>query len=372
MEKIGIDARKLSDYGIGTHISNLLINLSKLDKEREYFIFCNQEDAHLVNDLAENFHVTIDNSTKYSLQEHISLSWKIKKLKLNLFHEPHYVLPLFTSTPNYIVTIHDLIHLLFPQYLPNRRAYYYARYMLKKAVTRSTQIIAVSQSTKSDIQRHLFANPDKIKVIYNGVEENFFNTWSSHELKSTKERYQLFQPFILYVGNLKPHKNLTCLIESFRLIKEEVENKLQLIIVGRDVVSYPELKRSAEKLGLRQAVRFLGFIPKNLLPGLYRLAKIFVFPSLYEGFGLPPIEAMACGTPVVAAKTSSLPEILGEAAFLTEVNHPSTLADAITKVLKDDNLRNNLSELGPKQAHKFSWDKTAQEVLTLYRETMQK
>jgi glycosyltransferase involved in cell wall biosynthesis len=372
MEKIGIDARKVSDYGIGTHIRNLLINLSELDKEREYFIFCSQEDAHLLKNLGENFHIIIDNSTKYSLLEHISLSWKIKKLKLELFHEPHYVLPLFTSSPHFIVTIHDLIHLLFPQYLPNQRAYYYARYMLKKAVARSTKIITVSQSTKADIQRLLFANPDKIKVIYNGVEESFFNPCSSHELKSTKERYQLFQPFLLYVGNLKPHKNLICLIESFRLVKEEVENELQLIIVGRDVVSYPELKRSAEKLGLRQSVRFLGFIPKSLLSGLYRLAEIFVFPSLYEGFGLPPVEAMACGTPVVAAKTSSLPEILGDAAFFTEVDHPSILAEAITKVLKDDKLKSSLHKRGPVQAHKFSWKKTAQEVLALYRETMQK
>lgn len=371
MDKIGIDARKIADYGIGTHINNILTNISALDKEREYFIFCSHEDKQKLEGLGENFHIIFDESEKYSLHEHFSLSWKIKKLKLNLFHEPHYVLPMFTSCPT-IVTIHDLVHLIFPQYLPGRWAYYYARFMLKKAVKKSSRIITVSKCTKIDLIELLSANPEKIRIVYNGIEERFFSRWTSKKLKSTQEKYQLYQPFILYIGNLKPHKNLICLIEAFRLIKEEIEDQLQLIIVGRDVVSYPALMRSAEKLGLRQSVRFLGFIPKDFLPGLYRLAELFVFPSRYEGFGLPPLEAMACGTAVVASNTSSLPEVLNDAAYLTEVSHPSQLAEAIVNVLKSDRLRKKLEKSGPKQAKKFSWKKAAQQIIEIYQEAMQK
>jgi glycosyltransferase involved in cell wall biosynthesis len=205
-----------------------------------------------------------------------------------------------------VVTIHDCIHLMFPQYLPNRAAYAYARASMWAAARRSHRILTVSEASKRDIL-HLFnVKPEKIVVVYNAIDEHFSAIPSDEHVARIRERYQLDHKFVLYVGNIKPHKNLVRLIEAFSQLRRTHED-LKLLIIGDEISKLPALRRAVHRNKLHKYVRFLGYLKDDTLTVLYRLASVFVFPSLYEGFGLPPLEAMASGTPVVTSNVSSLP-----------------------------------------------------------------
>jgi len=308
----------------------------------------------------------VDDSPGYSFAEHVSIPMKLRKLGVDLFHSPHYVLPLLCRTPA-VVTIHDCIHLLFPQYLTSP-ARVYARFMLGNAVKRSALVLTVSEASRLDILRFYPAtDPDKIRVVPNAIDPFVLEDPGEEEMERVRERYQVRSRFVLYAGNIKPHKNIERLIAAFGLLKQRGSfDDLKLLIIGDEVNRYTSLRRSVEAAGVRHDVRFFGFVPDQTLAALYRMASVFAFPSLYEGFGLPPLEAMACGTPVVTSRISSLPEVVGDAALLVDPYSIEEIALAVERVLTDDVLCADLKARGRLQAQNFSWERSVKEIHSAY------
>jgi glycosyltransferase involved in cell wall biosynthesis len=361
--KIAIDTRKWRDYGIGTYVRNLVRHLAHLDRDTTYFLFCDRSDESTLRDLAENFVPVVEESGGYSLREHVSIPYKLRRLGADLLHTPHYVLPLLCGRAS-VVTIHDCIHLLFPEYLPNRLAYHYAHFMMGSAVRRSALVFTVSEASRRDILRfYPEADPDRLLVIPNAIDETMLADPGEEEMMRVQERYQIRGRFILYAGNIKPHKNLHRLIAAFGLLKQSPGHEdVKLLIIGDEINKYGSLRRSVEGAGVRQDVRFFGFVPEHTLAALYRMASVFAFPSLYEGFGLPPLEAMACGTPVVTSRISSIPEVVGDAALLVDPLSVEEIAAALTRVLGDETLRSEMIERGAARVRAFSWERSAQAI----------
>jgi len=362
--RIAIDARKWRDFGIGTYVRNVVRRLARLDRETTYFLFCNSNDAPTLRDLAENFVPVVEDAPGYGVREHISLPRKLRSLKADLFHAPHYVLPLLCTTPS-VVTIHDCIHLLFPQYLPNRLAWRYAHFMMGSAIRRSAAVFTVSEASRRDIL-HFFpwADPDKVQVVPNALDFGVLEDPGAEETERVRERYQIRGRFILYAGNIKPHKNLDRLVTAFSLLRRRGGfDDVRLVIVGSaEENKYAALRRTAEVTGVRNEVRFFGFVPDRTLSALYRSASAFAFPSLYEGFGLPPLEAMACGTPVVTSQLSSLPEVVGDAAVFVDPWSASDIAQGLERALTDEPLRAVLREKGRERVKAFSWDRSVSAI----------
>jgi glycosyltransferase involved in cell wall biosynthesis len=238
---------------------------------------------------------------------------------------------------------------MFPQYLPNRAAYAYARASMWAAARRSDRILTVSEASKRDILSLFNVKPEKIVVVYNAIDEHFSTTPSEEHVARIRERYQLDHKFVLYVGNIKPHKNLVRLIEAFSQLRR-THDDLKLLIIGDEISRLPALRRAVHRNKLHKFVRFLGYLKDDTLTVLYRLASVFVFPSLYEGFGLPPLEAMASGTPVVTSNVSSLPEVTGDAAVLVDPYDVDSIGDGMRRILDDPRLAEELRIKGLKRA----------------------
>ena len=365
--RIGIDARKLHDFGIGTYIRNLLRHLARLDRQTEFVVFSRPDDREALGALGENFRAVPETSRNYSVGEQFRIPLALRREGITLFHAPHYVLPPLVSCRS-VVTIHDCIHLMFPQYLPNRLAHRYARTSIALAARRATRVLTVSESSKRDIMRFVDAPAEMIDVIYNAYDERFGVEPREEEVVRVRERYQLHDEFVLYAGNVKPHKNLGRLIDAFQIVRNRGLDHLKLVLIGDDISKYAALRRAVHQHQLHKYVRFLGYLPEETLAVMYRLAGVFVFPSLYEGFGLPPLEAMASGTPVVTSNVSSLPEVAGDAALLVDPYEPAAIADGIYRVLTDEELRRDLRRKGLARARQFSWEQSVRRVREIYGE----
>jgi glycosyltransferase involved in cell wall biosynthesis len=365
--RIAIDVRKLHDFGVGTYVRNLVHWLARLDHESEYVLICRREDCEDIEQLGHNFRPMSDRSGNYSVAEQLSLPLDLTRVRADLFHAPHYVLPVLTPCRS-IVTIHDCIHLMFPQYLPGRLAHTYARACFWIAANRSARVLTVSESSKRDIVRFFSIPEEKIDVIYNAIDDRFSHPSDEEQMTRVRERYQLHDRFLLYSGNVKPHKNLERLIDAFARLRRLGCGDIKLLITGSEISRYATLRRAVHRYNLHKHVRFLGFLRPETLAILYRLADGFVFPSLYEGFGLPPLEAMASGTPVLTSNVSSLPEVVDDAALLVDPYDPEAIADGMRQILSDDALRERLICRGRDRAAAFSWEESVKRVLTIYRQ----
>jgi len=369
--RIAIDARKLHDYGIGTYVRNLLRQLARQDTANEYVVFCRDADWEAVEELGPRFRPVVENAGAYSIREQVALPIDLRRESAELFHAPHYVLPPLTQCRS-VVTIHDCIHLRFPQYLPSRIGYAYARGQMWMATHKAARVITVSEASKRDILRYFRVPESRIDVIYNAIDERFWQQPDAEEIARVRERYRLNNPFVLYAGNIKPHKNLERLIEAFHLLRQTPAMKdVELLIIGDEISKYASLRRAVHRHKLHKYVRFFGFVSDQTLAALYRLAAVFVFPSLYEGFGLPPLEAMASGTPVIVSNVSSLPEVVGDAALLIDPYEPAAIAEAMQRVLDNGALASDLSRRGLARAREFSWERSIARVREIYAEVMQ-
>ncbi len=364
--RIGIDARKLHDFGIGTYIRNLLRQLARLDHDTEFVLLCRPPDRPALGSLVDNFRTVEETAPNYSISEQFKIPLALRRERVSMFHAPHYVLPVLVSCRS-VVTIHDCIHLMFP-HLPGRLALAYARTSIALASRRADRILTVSESSKRDILRFVDVPAAKIDVIYNAYDERFGVEPQEADVVRVAERYQLHDEFVLYAGNVKPHKNLARLIEAFHIVRNRGLDHLKLVLIGDEISRYAALRRAVHQHQLHKYVRFLGYLPEETLAVMYRLAGVFVFPSLYEGFGLPPLEAMASGTPVVTSNVSSLPEVAGGAALLVDPYDPVAIADGICKVLTDEVLRRDLREKGLARARQFSWEESVRRVRAIYGE----
>ena len=367
MVRVAIDVRKLHDFGIGTYVRNLVRQLARLDHDTEYVLLSRRDDAGFAASLGENFRPVTEGSPNYSIREQLTVPLSLRRTGATLFHAPHYVLPPLTPC-RAVVTIHDCIHLRFPQYLPNRLAYAYAWSQFWTATHRARRVLTVSHASKADIVRFFDIPETKITVIPNAIDERIRTPPTEADMVRVRERYQLPERFIMYAGNVKPHKNLERLIDAFVAVRSRGFDDLGLLLSGSEVSKYATLRRAVHRYNLHRHVRFLGYQTTDTLAVLYRLADVFVFPSLYEGFGLSPLEALASGTPVVASNVSSLPEVLGNAAVLVDPYDPHSIADGITRVLEDDDLRADLRRKGLVRAGQFSWEQSVSRVRRIYQE----
>ena len=365
--QVAIDARKLHDFGVGTYVRNLVEWLARLDHDSEFVLFCRPDDCGWVEQLGPNFRPVPDRSANYSVGEQLSIPLALTRIRPDLFHAPHYVLPALTPCRS-VVTIHDCIHLMFPQYLPGRVAHLYARIAFWLATNRAARILTVSEASKRDILKFFPVPSNKVDVIYNAIDDRFSQAPDDIQMHRVRERYQLHDRFLLYSGNVKPHKNLERLIDAFHRLRQSGFNDIKLLITGSEISRHAELRRAVHRFNLHRHVRFLGYLSEETLASLYRLADAFVFPSLYEGFGLPPLEAMASGTPVLTSNVSSLPEVVADSALLIDPYQPASIAEGLARILSDDVLRARLIKDGRARASSFSWEASVRRILTIYRE----
>lgn len=365
--RVAIDVRKLHDYGIGTYVRNLVHELARQDDDAEYVLLCAAADREALAALGPRFQPLTVRAGNYSAREQWSIPWAVATSGVDLFHAPHYVVP-YLITGRFVVTIHDCIHLRFPQYLPAPGAIYYAQAMMRHAARRARRVLTVSQASKDDILRYLRVPTEKVEVIYNALDPKLASEPTAEDVAHVRERFLLTSPFVLYTGNIKPHKNVDRLIEAFAILRRDGFEDVKLLIIGDEISKYPNLRRLVHRHQLHQQVRFLGFVPDATLGVLYRLASVFVFPSLFEGFGLPPLEAMAAGAPVVTSNVSSLPEVVGDAALLVDPMDPGAIAHGMARVLGNPRLREELVRRGYERVKTFSWERSVARVRQVYAE----
>lgn len=284
----------------------------------------------------------------------------------DIFHSPNFMLPPLRRTKT-LITIHDLSFVRFPECADPALAKFLTR-MVPRWVRRADMVLADSESTKSDLIEWIAIPQEKIEVVYGGVEDFFVPVRGEGVLASIQQKYLVPKPYILTMGTLEPRKNIGRLIEAYAILKQETGLLHTLIVAGGKGWLYSELFTQVDRLGLHQDVVFLGYVPDTDLPPLISGADLFVFPSLYEGFGLPPLEAMACGCPVVSSQAASLMEILGDAALYFEAIDVRALAQAIERALADRALRETLIERGLAQAARFTWKAAAEKLLRVYEQ----
>lgn len=370
--KIGIDARfyRSSTAGIGRYTRGLLHELAKIDRENKYYIFITPEDDKEYDITAKNFHKVVVSITHYTLSEQTTFLTILNKYKFDVMHFLNFNHPIMYSRP-FITTIHDLTMLLYPvgrsQKSWIRKTAF--RKVMENAALKSKFVIAVSQATKKDTVKYLGANPDQIKVIYEAYDSIYHNQYAKSKLVNFRKKYNLTSRFILFVSQWRPHKGLPELIKSFEILKEKYHIPHKLVITGKPNQHFLKIIDSIKTSKYRKDIVLPGFVPDLDLPLFYNATDLFIFPSFYEGFGLGPLEAMACGAPVVSSNLSCMPEILGDAVLYFDPNNIANMTDTINKVLEDKNLRDKMIIKSLSRVKKYSWQKMAEETLRLYQET---
>ncbi len=367
--KIAIDARMIRHSGIGRYIENLLNQFLELKNDEFQFQLFGSPDLLTKYTINKNFSVYPYFAPIYKIKEQVNYPKKYFR-QYDLLHVPHYNIPISYSG-KLVITVYDLIHYLFPKGISNPIGQRYARFLLKKAVSHAHRIITISQSTKNDLIKHLHVREDKIDVIYCGSPKYHSFASDPGKIHLILKKYSMHKPYILHVGIDKPHKNVIRLIQSFGIFLQKTKSDYQLVLLGPKEPLRQSFLKEIAKYQLESKVIVPGYISDTELAVFYKNAALFVFPSLYEGFGLPPLEAMAMDIPVISSNLSSLPETVGDAAFQINPYNTEEMADAMEKILTDSTLRQELIEKGKRQLTRFSWEKTAHDTLEVYRKVLQ-
>lgn len=355
--RVAIDCRKISDYGIGTYVRGLLAAFAAEDDDTEFVLFVPPRCVGAVPE-CDRFHIVPEDSPNYSVRELFAIQRQIERAKVDLFHAPHYVTPL--ATVPMVVTVHDLIHLLFPEATSNLLAPFYAQWMIGRSIERARVVFVPSKTVRESILGKFPEAKEKIVVSANGVDADFFDERDPELTSKVLEACGLeTRGYFLYVGNDKPHKNLELLVDAWLETADEFPGH-KLALVGREFAGIPDLPRVVKT----------GYVTVEELRALYHGALALVLPSLYEGFGLPAIEAMASGTPVIASSGGALPEVVGDAGLLFEPTSRTLLVDAMRRLAGDDELWRALVEKGLRRARSFAWRATARTTLDAYRRAL--
>ena len=368
--RIAIDIRRINEFGIGTYIWNLVRNLSLVDSQNEYLLAGSNRNFHELGPLRSNFTQLYQEDQTGIWRDNLALPLALRKRRPDVVHIPHHHCPLMIPG-RLVVTIHDCVHVKFPPENLSRFRRFELYWRTKRAVQAASQILAVSNSTRDDLLDIFDLDPGRISVIHNALDARFATAADAANRKTVLERYQLHDPFVLYSGRIRRHKNVHRLIEAFAVLKNELADdpryrNLKLIVIGDELSRHQYLRLTVVRSGVQQDVRFFGFVPYPILQVFYQSAALFAFPSLYEGFGLPPLEAMASRTPVLASNTSSLPEVLGEAALLVNPENVFEIARGMKSILLDNALRERLIATGLKHISRFSWETAARQVIEAY------
>ncbi|MDD4351728.1 MAG: glycosyltransferase family 1 protein [Candidatus Gracilibacteria bacterium] len=369
--RIGIDTRMYSPKftGIGRYVKELIDHITKLDTENEYILFFNDEEYSQY--MAPNARVSKRRvkAKHYSLAEQTSFTKALNTEELDLVHFTHFNAPILYKKPS-IVTLHDLTLTKFPD---EERSNFVKKFgyqmTIKNIVQKAKRIITVSANTKEDTVQYLGAKIEKIKVIYEGVGSEFKPIQDAAALSAVKQKYGITKPFFLYVGAWRKHKNLVMLVKAFNLFKNSHGLDYQLVIAGGNQDQNSEVLKTIQDFGLKAHIVTPGYIDDLDLPALYSAATAFTFPSLYEGFGLPILESMACGTATLLANSSSMPEVAGQDnAIFFDPNSMEQIAENMYKIVTDEALRTSLEQKGLERAKQFTWQKMAEQTLAIYKE----
>ncbi|HEU4964875.1 MAG TPA: glycosyltransferase family 1 protein [Bacilli bacterium] len=372
--KIGLDARGAIWYrgtGIGTYTYQLVKNLYTLDKQNEYRFFWPGDEFKNLDPSADEVFNSIERS-KDKFWEEVHVPMSVEQEKIDIFHVPQngIGLPSRKGCLN-VVTVHDLIPYIYPETVGKG----YLRIFLKempRIMEQSDLVITVSEHSKRDIQRIFQLPDDKIAVTYE-APESVYRPLDRTEAKAyVKEKYGIDSRYIVYVGGFSPRKNVKGLINAFYEIRHDIPEDYKLVLVGKEARDYDDTHMLVDALRLQDKVIFTGFAPVLELPYLYNAAELTVYPSFYEGFGLPPLEAMACGCPTITSNTSSIPEVTGDAALLVNPHDMYSLADAMEQVLNSQETLDAMRAKGLAQSAKFTWEKCARETLAAYEKLYQR
>ncbi len=364
--RIGFDARLAHWPGIGRYIQALAKHLPEIGPRHEYiFYFTTAEACHLYGSQHPRATNMVFPSPVFSLQEQWQWPQRIRQDRLNLFHATHYVAPLLTPCA-LVVTIHDLVGFRYPDAMFSRLARLYNHWMTKTAVWRAAHLIANSHFTGRELQMHLSVQPDKITVTHLGVDPGYFDP-PGVELTILQERYKIPEQYILYLGTRKPWKNLPVLLAALQQLRKQGE-PIKLVMAGKNAQHQMDLSETIHQMDLHDQVREVGYIAEDDIPAIYAYATAFVLPSYYEGFGLPILEAMAAGTPVVASQAASLPEVVGTAGLIVNANTPTGFAAAITRILREPDLRMSMRQQGRARASQFTWEACAAKTISVYEQ----
>ncbi|MCL4385561.1 MAG: glycosyltransferase family 4 protein [Actinobacteria bacterium] len=370
--KIAIDATivRKENTGTGFYIINLLNGLLKKDNKNEYIVFI---DGNVANKLLkikkDNFKI-INKNFRYKfsriLWQLFLLPIVLKKNKVDVLHSSNYVTPLYKLGFKIIVTIHDLTFLLFPEkYTIMKRLFY--KIMIPFFVKVSDKIIAISNNTKTDILKYFKLNDDKVTIVYACCSENFNNIVDEIKAKEVLLKYEIKKDYMLFVGMIEPRKNIISILRAFKEIDKDIN--ADLIIAGKKGWYFKEIEefmKNVKNMDLKNNIIFTGYVPEEDMKYLFQKALFFIFPSFYEGFGLPPLQAMACGTPVITSNISSLPEVVGKAAILINPYDLHDLSESMKFLYFNSEKRKELSNLGLEQCKKFNIDNIAINVIKIF------
>lgn len=372
--KIGINFHTSDEYisGVEYYSLGLINSLLRLDEKNQYIIFTNQPNLVRTH-IAPSKNLTVQNldhlktRPKRILWEHFVLPRMAKNKGLDILHCPHYVCPLFNTTIPYVVTIHDTIAIDHPHWCKPSNALYY-NLIIKQTIKKASKIIVPSHSTADNLKSHFSVNGSTINIIYPGIDP-IFNTnkklWRQNQIRI---RYNLPLRYILFVGNIEPKKNILGLLNTYKLLqKKGLPHKL--VLVGKK--GWKNKNVFGEILKTKnENVIFTGYVDRPDLPFVYQMADVFVFASLYEGFGFPPLEAMACGTPVVASSSGALKETIKDSSYTVDPQNPEDIAQAVYLLITNNNLRQKYIESGLKQSRRFNWNYAAEQTLSVYKEAL--
>ena len=363
--RIAIDARMISPgsmHGIARYVFELLrclkTTVSNPECGDEYFILVNPQSPLESIEWPKHMRLVHVNGSWISLKQQWELPRVLTALKADLFHAPSFMAPL-ASPCRMVMTIHDLNHLVLPQFYTPFHQFYY-QVFVRSCIRKSEYILTVSNFSKNEIVRNLDISPEKVFVTYNGVSDNYVPVTDPDRLSYIRDLYELPEKFIFCLSNNKPHKNVHQLVRAYCFSDLDIPLVLACP-VDRNLI------RIAESFGKKHRIYFSKFIDEEHLPGVYSMTHLFVYPSTYEGFGLPPLEALSCGAPVVVARSSSLPEVVGDSAIFTNPFDYRDIARALELGCRDMALRERLRQLGVRHAKRFSWQSMTEQTVRIYR-----
>ena len=369
--RIGINAHLLAyaeSYrraGVSRYVYNLLMHLFRADPEGEYTVFVNSSCTLSLPCRQKRSHLPTDSPWVRIFWEQCLQPLELRAAGIELLHSPVNVQPLFLHCKG-VVTVMDLSFMVLPDsFRPVNR--FYQRTFTRWSVQRATHLIAISASTAHDLTSFFAVPPERISVTYPGVDAAFRPIRQSDIMDDFRRRRNLPERFIFFVGTLEPRKNLLTLLQAYAQFRRQSDAAHKLVLGGAPGWFYQPVLAAVQELGLGTDVIFPGFIPDSELPLWYNAADVFVYPSVYEGFGLPPLEAMACGVPVIVSDASSLPEVVGDAGLLVDPHEPVEWGNALSLLCNDADLRSELTSRGLARAQEFSWTRMARETVSVYR-----
>ena len=363
--RVGIDARLVfySKAGIGQYIIHLTRALAELDTPDDKFVLLQsrKDDTKIIDN---------HNFSRYSLWtpshhrlEQPALRFETVRRRLDLLHSPDFIPP-FRRNYKSVITVHDLAFLLYPQFMTTESARYYGQ--IDQAVRSTDHIIAVSKATKQDLISLLGVPDEKITVIYEGCNPLYGPLDKEKAVAFCRDRWGLDENFIFFISTIEPRKNIPTLLRAFKYLQDKYKRKEKLVLAGTKGWLFEEVERTIDELNLANEVVLIGRVRDSEVNYLYNAASMLVFPSFYEGFGLPPLEAMTCGTPTIVSNIKVMPEVVGDAALIIDPHDEDDVAVAMHRLLVDEDLRSELIAKGLKRAEKFSWEKAACETLKVY------